>query len=1278
MSITEPTSISVTGTLTDISCNGVSDGALNITVTGGTPGYLFTWNIGETTEDINGLTEGQHRVTVQDSKFCEEIYEAYVNEPSVLTISDQLITDVSCFGLTDGAVAITVTGGTTPYAYLWDDASTVSDLSGLSNGSYLLTVTDNNTCTDAITVTIDQPLAALTATPVVTSVSCNGDNSGAVDPQPSGGTAPYRYAWNDGSTTTTLTNQFANFGSVTITDDNDCTISKTFDIDEPDALLLSISCTEVSISGASDGSSTILVSGGETAYTYSWSGGTSTTNTVTGLTSGGISVTVTDGNGCISITNCVIDDPGCSITLTTSATEALCFGEMTGGISTTVEGGLTPYTYNWSNSSTTSSITGLLSGTYDLTVSDGAGCYDYAFGVLVDQPSEALSIGMICNAPSVSGASDGSSSVTVTGGTVAGDYTYSWSNGGTTSVITGLGAGSYVVTVSDDNNCQVVTGNSCDLVDPVCNIVLNVTASQVSCQGESNSQGTVTATGGLTPYTYAWTNGETTITATGLSIADAQVSVSDASGCSVTESFTVSEPSLMSVVITVSDASCNGATNGAAEVFATAGNGGYTYLWDTNATTALATGLTVGTYDVSVYDANMCLTVTSATIDQPLSTLAVSVVATSAANCGQNNGSITVTGTGGTPGYGYQWSTGASSATVSSIPGDYSVTITDSNGCDVVDQVSIPGNDGVTSVTVGVSDVLCNGASTGSMTLTPVGGTSPYTFFWIDGSTISGATVTYTGLLAGSYPFNMIDANNCTSTSFGVVDEPTALVLLTDAGTSACEGASDAGVSVTGSGGEQPYEYSWFDGSTVQSLSGLSAGTYGITLTDDNNCVSEEEITITDPSTLLVFLEETDVTCKGGTDGQIQATAVGGTPNYTYEWSNGATTSLITGLDDGAYVVTVTDDKGCSVTNNEVLTEPLVNFLVFSEADSVTCSYDTDGVVRLKSSGGTTPYTYAWNDPSSAVVSEEQTINVFSVTATDLPADVYSFTFTDAVGCVEVTETEVLSPLVLSVETASQNAKCGYANGEVQADAYGGHTESTYTYYWEQEGATTTYNTGLVSDLEAGLYWLTVTDYKGCTVTSQEIVNNPNPFIVIIDVTDVSCYGGSDGSIESDAVGGLDPYEYTWIPSGETTQTITGLTEGIYFVSIFDGNGCERITQVDIIQPEDILVTITETQYISCYGLNDGVLFAEAFGGKSGFTYEWSSEGNNSALQTITGLGPNTYTITATDANLCYGVGSYELLEPEVLSLTGSSGGIDCSGENNGTASVTEIGRAHV
>jgi hypothetical protein len=661
------------------------------------------------------------------------------------------------------------------------------------------------------------------------------------------------------------------------------------------------------------------------------------------------------------------------------------------------------------------------------------------------------------------GGSDGSSTVVASGG--SGAYTYSWNNGFSGPSISNLSAGTYIVTVSD--GLQSVT----EVVSILQPNPLQVTFNSVqpSCSGTADGIISVTVSEGLeVDYTYNWSNNSTGSYVTGLTAGLYTVTVTDKFGCATQSSIALTSTNPVTAQVGSSPVSCYGNNDGSAAVqFIGGGTGSYDVQWSNGSNNLSIFNLAPGSYTVTITDSNGCGVEKTAIVGaaQPID------VVLSATNVPCNNngsGSITATVTGGQQPYSYNWSNGAQGAIASGLQaGVYLLTLTDANGCSAVEQVIVQTASSI-ALSTSAAAASCSGGSA-SATVNATGGLPPYTYLWSNGST----TATTTGLSAGAYTVSVFDGNGCLEIATVVVPPTASITLSFIRNNPDCADTNDGALTLIVSGGQSPYTYNWSNGSTSSSRSGLGAGAYSVTVTDQNGCQTSSTISLTAPPPLFAQTTSTDATCTGSANGVASVTVTGGTGNYNYEWTNGGTTNLISGLNPNVYQVTVTDQNGCTVvasTEVKKINELEVSLI----AQDVSCNGGSDGSVVPDVIGGSGNYgQYLWNTGAT------------TTSLTNVSAGGYSITVVDVLGCQASANIVVQQPTVLNASVATSGASVS-SNGSAAIAANGG--TPPYAYAWSNG-----LSAASSSNLGAGSYQVTVSDDNGCTTALSFIIENEAP-----------------------------------------------------------------------------------------------------------------------------------------------------------------------------------------
>lgn len=516
-------SLSMTYNSTNISCFGNSDGAIDITVTGGTSPYTYLWSNGFTSEDLSNLVAGIYFVTITDALSNTLIDSVEVYEPTELIPYFSLFSHITCNGANDGQIIANADGGTQPYTFLWNNTIADTIISNLSSAYYEVAITDANGCFKVIGDTIQEPAELVVWFTEFTHISCNGANDGQIIANADGGTQPYTFLWNNTVNDTIISNLVPAFYEVSVIDNNGCNSVLGDTILEPTLINIWFpQYSDVTCFGANNGFVYANVDGGTQPYNFQWSNGY-TNDSIIDLSADNYYVTVTDNNGCESVNNIIINEPDELLTLI-STTDESCSGMSDGAANVNVMGGISPYTFLWSNSETTDSIINLTSGVYSITVTDSNGCVNISSDVI--NPAISVNINETITNIQCNGLNNGMISIAPSGG--MSPYTIIWSNSSTNNTISSLDVGNYSVTVTDNNNCFSV-GNY-NISQPAA-ISATIVKTPTTCDLSCNGTATITASGGTSPYSFYWSNGEITNPALSLCPGINTFTITDANAC---------------------------------------------------------------------------------------------------------------------------------------------------------------------------------------------------------------------------------------------------------------------------------------------------------------------------------------------------------------------------------------------------------------------------------------------------------------------------------------------------------------------------------------------------------------------------------------------------------------------------------------------------------------------------------------------------------------------------------------------------------------------------
>ncbi len=1144
--------------------------------------------------------------------------------------------NVMCFGGNTGSIDITTTGGISPYTYLWNGGSSAEDRTNLIAGNYSVTITDNTGNTATLSVAITEP-TTMTINGNIQQPSCFGGNNGSVTiTSVAGSTGPYSFAWAHGPTTQSITGLSAGNYTVTVTSSTSCTTVSTLTVGEPTLLTVSLTPISVTCNGGNNGAINTTRSGGTGPYTYLWNNGAFTQNR-TGLATGTYSLTVTDLRGCTATASTFVSQPALALTIIATPSPLACIGGPSGSVISSVSGGTSPYSYWWGGVFTSQNRINVPSGNYCVTATDANGCTANGCAIVpAYTPLQAsfTQIDVIC-----SNDSTGSIDLTVTDGTTP--YTYLWNNSANSQDISNLAQGTYIVTVTDNRSCTI--SKTITITEPAFPLSVNTTVADVSCYGKNDGSITLNPINGTSPYSYSWGGGEISQSITGLLPGNYSVTITDNSGCSISSTAYVAEPTQLVVVPSSINVACYGNSTGAINLTATGSFAPYAYDWNDGGDTQNRDNIPAGNYSVLLTDLHGCTAAASATISQPLAPLAVTATKEDVACSGASTGWININASGGTFPYSFNWGGIPSQNRTNLAAGNYDVVVTDSAGCTSSASTTINQPFPI-AISSAVTNVACNAASNGSINLNVTGGMPPYTYDWGGGFN----TPNRVNLTSGSYTVTVTDSAGCTDTHTAIIFQTSTLSVSASSTDASCNAGNNATITVNVTGGALPYNFIWNDGTTTtQNRSGINAGDYSVTVTDANICTASATLTITEPSPIITSTAITNPVCFGLSTGSIDLTVSGGTGNYIFSWSNSAITQDINSLAAGNYLVNITDANNCVTSTTATVIQPSQITLITTQTN-ISCNNLNSGSIDLTVNGGTLPFTYAWNN---SMTTEDISL---------LTAGNYSVTVNDNNLCSATTSVNI-APTALTINEIYTNVSCnGMNDGSITVNASGG--TSPYTYDWN----------GLIiqnrTSLSPGVYSLTVTDNTTCSGSASITITEP-ALLVLSETHNSYACANNTGSVDLAVAGGTSPYNYTWA-HGPVTQDVNNLSSGNYSVVVSDANSCSSSVSVNITALAPITSSFTKTDLV-CNGTNIGTIDLTVNGGTLPYSYMWS---NNAVSQDLSGLAAGNYTVVITDANNCTVTNSVVLTQPNSIQVSNLVVPVKCYGDSSGTINISVNG----
>jgi gliding motility-associated-like protein len=1047
-----------------VGCSNSADGGISVAVTGPMP-YSFNWN--DNTYDgqqvLTGLSAGFYALTLTDGNGCETFADIDLAAPPALNLICVVVNDETSAGASDGVASFDISGGSPLYDAVLTGPTNASltnlnpnsyTFSNLAPGDYIITITDDNGCITDCLFTIQATTCTLNFSLDPTDVTCNGADDGSISVVINSGVPNYQYDWSDDQYDglDELTNLPPGMYTLTITDMDGCTFEQTSTIAEPAVLVLDCRANAMG-QGSGPGSYTFTYSGGTPFYLLDLAGpvNISFTENIPGswdtavLPPGAYTFTLTDDNGCSQSCSFVID-PICDLSLTLTGNDPLCAGAANGTLNLEITSSAMITSIDW-NDNTLDGLTtanNLQAGTYSVTVVDQLGCVEMAIITLTAPAAYAVNCAAT-NLPSGPAATDGALTITINNGP-GGPYTVTYDDGaGNAGTIAqnamppnsftqnNLPPGIYQITVTNPNGCT--TNCSVDLQVSPCPLSISQNDIPPTCSDSADGSVTVTPNDGTPDYTYNWSDDafDGMSTAAGLTPGTSlSVTVTDAVGCVGLVNFTVPSPPAIVLDCSATTNPTNaGATDGSVNLTTSGGTAPYTITWTgpTNGSGNLATAgsflidnLGVGNYTITVMDAAGCSTSCMTTLSATNCDLVLDLQGTNP-NCANSaTGSLDLFIDSSPPIVSIDWNVDAFDGMedhVNVAAGLYEVTVTDAAGCVETTSLTLVDPPAIFLNCAQVTQPSTSISTDGGVDVILSGGNFPYTISW-DGPVIGMSTVntpgtfSITDLSAGAYTVTLEDSNGCQEfCGFVLAENNTCNFSLSLTGTDpSCNGLTDGMIGFQFTNGAPDYTFVW-NNSALNSQgpsgdqTGLSAGMYSVTVTDNNNCVASGMVTLTEPAAIIYSCTATtqpsDATASDGVITINFSSGPGGPYTLTYDNGNGTMGTMpittgatpISNLPIGTYTITISNGT-CSVDCQTTLVDGSCTFALSIDATNEQCAGANDGTATAMPSGGTTPYSFTW---SNMAITQQ---------ITNLAPGNYTVTVTGNAGCVAIASTTIM------------------------------------------------------------------------------------------------------------------------------------------------------------------------------------------------------------------------------------------------------------------------------
>ena len=980
-----------------------------------------------------------------------------------------------------------------------------------------------------------------------------------------------------------------------------------------------------------------------------------------------------DGTKSQTVEARVLGNCGFKVTIT-SLTPPTCYGDTDGSIAIQYEGlsttGATPILqYQVDNGPLYSQpiITGTVSGGNHLLFANDIanGCKDTLM-FFMPQP-DSITLNVAIDTARCSNNNLGKFTALPTGGT--GIFSYYWSTfpGTTTATLNNVfGNVTRNILVTDAKGCKRDKNVTMPLIS---GLLASPKIDSIKCYGANSAKITLNIGAATVPVVYKWKKnnvnfGGNTGSIASLSPAVYTVTVTDASACTYTNSFTITEPLPLKIDAIVKKASCT-APDGEITVTAKGGTPNYTYLWNyQNAKTQTISGLGAGNFTVKVTDKNNC-TLDSTYIIPVTNNLNATIQANNTKCNTSNDGeiSITIVG-GGTATYAWSDPNKQTTATAKNLAaGTYTVTITDPSGCTLEKTADVQK---AVSITFQLTPTAakCFNSTTEKITANANGGNGGFTYTWNTSAT--GASIDK--LSPGVYSATVTDAKGCTAEEKTTITSPSAIKFSNLKTVDVkCFGDNNGEASINATGGTGVFTYKWSDPNaqiTNKSIN-LAAGNYEVSATDANGCVLSKTVEIKTPDKIQNTLTVKMPKCNNSIDGEISTSASGGLAPYTYVWENLlAKTPAIQNVNSGFYTVSITDKNKCQVTDTVTLINPPKLNLVLSQVEK-SCAGLSNSATVVDVQGGISPFTYLWDDKNKT------TDKLLSKIA----KGTYTVAVTDANKCqttasISVTEQDSIIANLVFVKPTCFEKTDGQIGISIIKGGAGNGDLTKYNYTWNTSPPQIAPQ---ITDLKGGKnYIVSLSDNVGCKGVATVFLPQPAAITLTPNIKQVKCFDGKDGEITIVAKGENPNFSYTWSHDpNNKINTSTDLISGDYIINVTDDKNCEATATIKMVEPEPLSLASKTVKNNLCFGEEKGEIKVTTNGGVGGYKYLWS---NGFKVDKITELKAGKYTITVNDINNCLVSETIQIKEPEELGFEVETKSVTCFGGKDGRAKFVPQG----
>jgi len=1245
---------------TPADCKGKATGSLHVNISGGLLPYVIAWenSAGDTISnqrDVEQLVSGYYTIKVDDSTTCAGS-KGYVIKDSIritepdkkLNLTTLMKQDITCTGFDDGLLTLQAVGGNGLYHFA-DSAKVFTNqalYNHLNSGQHWYFVNDQKGCTDSLPITIVEPPVLVASIDDTVNVSCYGFYDGEIKASATGGWGSYSYKLNN------ITSAYPDFtgvpaGSykVVIADSLNCSDSLQVDIHQNDPVdITSVLADSTTCYGSSDGNIEVTASGGTGIYSYSLNGSLWQNNPVfANKPAGNYAVYLRDQNLCTTQDSVVVFQPAI-ISIREAVIKNTIACDNNGQITLTARGGKTPYQFYWDSNTGYQEgpvASNLGTGVYYVTISDVAGCHNLLTAGTINR-MDGPEISLVDKQSSTCKTTpDGSIEIVVdyeNGALVTWQIPDSLGGNINGPKAENLLPGIYVAQILTEGKCYSYYMDTIGAPD---DLEADLITQNVACKGLSTGSIQATFAGGIEPYEFAWESADHSIISNESVLQNIPaglyyLKINDQSSCPKVEGYNLIKSVAINEPVNYVDLtqtaiqhnSCYQSNNAYVQLKGSGGQGNWQYADSTLSFTSerLFHNLAKGNHWFYVKDMANCRDSLQVTINEP-DLLRTGITAIQNVTCyGLQNGSVTLNASGGTAPYQYKLdglnTFSSANQFINLLQHNYQSILKDALNCVDTLLFAIIQPDALSIHDILVKDSWCSEPN-GEISIKVNGGTSPYLVVWNDKDSQVGMHAK--NLSEGSYTADVSDGHNCElSKSYELInyEEPHLVVERVEPAT--CSYTTDGTVTLTMTKGSAPFNFNWFGVVHTDSLSSdsLGKGKYKIQVADVHNCTDSKDFTIKAPDKL--YISDTLINqplCYNYSSGNITITAIGGTPEYQYSWSNNTGTLENSSLKAGEYMVTISDEHNCMFIESYQLYYPEELKVASIDKKDSWCS-EPNGFIKLYAKGGTGNYTYRWIEPVSKITDSIANLN----------AGIYSAVITDENNCerpVEVTLQDVQAPR-LSIAGLT-DASCSYQpDGSIQLKVDQG--TPPFTYDWGDHRKTSSNSN---SGYKKGSYQVQVTDAHNCADTLPFTINAPDSLFVILDgLNDPTCFNYSDGFLGLKPVGGTSPYSYSW-NNGIASALNDHLKAGTYGVEVRDAHNCATNESYYLVNPEPVVVNLEKDAAIC----SNQTVTLDAGNYGSWFTWYYQQKYLSSA-QKITVNKAGTYFVEVRNYNNCLGTDS--------------------------------------